>query len=395
MLFASRPTVESSIRQLLTKDGGVSIVQGARVERLLSEGHGSSARVIGVAYRDPETATVEELAADLVVDAAGRGSKILPWMKELGHEVDELTLDAKVSYSSRWYRWPEQTEAWWRWLTVFPDQNRNAPLEHQYLSSIFPIENEGFIAVMCGWGVPLPTDEDAFQEAASRTRSKEFGAMLAAAEPTTGVHHMKSGRNVWRRVDRLTHPPAGFLAVGDGVCAFNPIYAQGMSSAAMNGKILRGALADADPTSADLPRTFYARQAEFLAMPWALAMSRDGAYPHAVGTEALPDGWKRRILEKYSWSGFTFITNVAWAEPAVDEAFSRVFNLRESLGQFLRNPRVLLGIARYSLKALVGRTGVPRGIPLPASPSAQDHTRARYGSDFPPGMEPERDEVAA
>ncbi|MFE9645537.1 hypothetical protein ACFYO0_15805 [Streptomyces sp. NPDC006365] len=45
--------------------------------------------------------------------------------------------------------------------------------------------------------------------------------------------------NVRRRYDRAPHWPGGLLAVGDALCAFNPVYGQGITVAAPRALLLR------------------------------------------------------------------------------------------------------------------------------------------------------------
>lgn len=297
-------------------------------------------------------------------------------MGEFGCHVTEMTLDAKVSYSSRWYRWPAEA-LWYKWLTTFHDPDPRAPIEQQYLCSISPIEDNSFIAVMGSWGLDMPTDVDAFEAAARRTRTREFARILAASEPLTDVHHTRSTRNVWRRFDRLDDPPRRFLALGDSVCAFNPIYGQGMTCAATAALILRRLIADADLDTAALCTGFYAEQAEFLHGAWTLALTRDGGYPQATGTEALPDGWRKRMVRRTTWPVFQFVADACWQEPAVDLHMNRVFNLQETVQDVARNPRVLAGLARFGVNRMLRCTSLPAPIPPELPPPEADLTAVR------------------
>lgn len=50
----------------------------------------------------------EAVAADLVIDASGRSSRLGQWLAEAGWEAPrELVVDAKVGYATRIYRCPE------------------------------------------------------------------------------------------------------------------------------------------------------------------------------------------------------------------------------------------------------------------------------------------------
>lgn len=373
MLFASRPQFESAIRDLARRDPGITFIENAPVTGLSTAPAAFGSTLInGVTYADPGDRTIREMPADLVVDAGGRGSKCVKWMKELGIEIEERTLDARVSYSSRWYRWPAEDVSWWKWVTVLPSIAPDSTAEEQYLCSIFPIEDDSFIAVMGSWGLPMPTSTEEFELASRKTRAPEFARVLDASEPLTGVHRTKATRNVWRRFDRASALPAGYIAVGDAVCAFNPIYAQGMTCASTTGIILRDLLSHHDPTDRGFPSDFYERQAALLDLPWQLALTRDGAYGHATGTDVMPDGAKKALVSKYTWSGFQFISEAAFEDVVIKDHFDRVFNLHESLDELIRNPRVLWGLARYGVRKLLRRSRFPRLRPAHETPDPSD-----------------------
>ncbi|ORX05102.1 hypothetical protein AWC29_11610 [Mycobacterium triplex] len=374
--FASRPMIELTIREFVQKDSDIEVVEGARVADLMSDQDDEGPAITGVVYRDLDD-QMHELRADFVVDAGGRGSRAATWMKAFGQETEELTLDAKVSYSSRWYKWPTTNLPWYRFLTTFPDPNPDAPEPHQYLCSVFPIENDSFIAVMGSWGLSMPTDVAAYEAAARKTRTREFSRLLESSEPISAVHHTRSTRNVWRRFDRLETPPRGFIATGDAVCAFNPIYAQGMSCAATAAVIARRLFQDIDPSSAAFPKQFYAEQAVFLKGVWTLAFSRDAGYEHASGTEALPDGIRKRLIRKATWPVFHFVSQACWGDQVVNTHFDRVYNLQETVYELLRNPRVLFGLARYGVVSALGRSKIPPAVAPELPPPDTDYTHLR------------------
>ena len=160
----------------------------------------------------------------------------------------------------------------------------------------------------------------------------------------------RSTVNVWRRFDQVD-PLPGLVALGDSVCAFNPLYGQGMSAAAVSAMILHRQLGTDQPDS-ELPRRFFREQAEFLRIPWTLALLRDGAYDHATGTETPPPGWRRRLTRALSWPMFNLLSGAAREDPVVEAHFSRVYNIQQPLAEMLRNRRVLAGLAVYQAQAV-------------------------------------------
>ena len=75
---------------------------------------------------------------------------------------------------------------------------------------------------------------------------------------------------VRRRYEQLPTVPDGLLVLGDAACAFNPVYGQGMSVAAMCAGALRASVE---------PAAFFAAQAALLDAPWTLAVGADVAGP--------------------------------------------------------------------------------------------------------------------
>ncbi|SDW31262.1 Dehydrogenase (flavoprotein) [Amycolatopsis xylanica] len=363
MIYSSRILIERVLRDKVRELANVTIREGVTVTGLTTAG----GAVTGVELGS------EHLGADFVVDALGRGSSVGDWLVAAGWPKPEVqTLDAKVTYTSRWYDLPADRPAswWWRHLVIMPTLDKGEhPAEHEFLVNFFPIEGNRVIACMGSWGLEMPRTTDTFAESAARVRTPLFAAAMDRCEPTSEVHLTRSTGNKWRRYDRWKTPPRGLAFIGDSICAFNPFYAQGISSASASALLLREHLPAFDT------KRFLAAQRKLLAVPWRLAMARDQGYACAVGTETLPE-WQRRVVSALSGPAFSLIVGAAREDDVVDEHFAKVFNLDESLGDMMRNPRVLAGLLRYRVRAALGRHRVPFGFDPRAEPPAADYSPA-------------------
>jgi hypothetical protein len=102
-------------------------------------------------------------------------------------------------------------------------------------------------------------------------------------------------------------------------------------------------------------------------------MARDQGYECAVGTEKVPE-WRRRVLAAMSGPAFSLIVGAAREYEVVDEHFAKVFNMDESLGEMMRNPRVLAALVRYRIRTALGRQRIPFGFDPQAEPPATDYS---------------------
>ncbi|MFD0902986.1 FAD-dependent oxidoreductase [Actinomadura sediminis] len=378
MIYGSRVLIERVLRDKVRELPAIEIREGVTVTGLRATGGGTArGRVEGVEYR---TAGGEgRLAADLVVDALGRGSQVTGWLAAAGWPAPpEKTLDAKVTYASRWYDLPpadgRPESWWWKHLVVTPSQDRgDRPEEHEFLSNFFPIEGDRAIVCMGSWGIRMPRDTDAFEAAVDRVRATAFGRAARACTPTSEVHLTRSTGNKWRRFDLLDTPPAGLVCIGDSICAFNPFYAQGMSSAARSALILAELLRGRDALDPAFFRAFLDRQKASLDVPWMLAMARDQAYDFATGTEVAAP-WRRRLTARFSWPVFNAVNAASREDAYVERTFAEVFNLDKSLREMALDPRFWFGIVRYQVRRRLGRTVVPGGFDEKQDPPGTDFT---------------------
>jgi 2-polyprenyl-6-methoxyphenol hydroxylase-like FAD-dependent oxidoreductase len=202
-----------------------------------------------------------------------------------------------------------------------------------------------------------PTDEAGFLEFARSLRNPILYDAIRAAEPVGPVHGIRATSNRLRHYERLADRPEGFLVLGDAACAFNPVYAQGMTIACMGATALHETLAahrrrhpDGDPTG--LARRFQRRLAKINSAPWMLATGQDHRYP---ATEGAPPPRINALLDRY----LDRVVAHSTEDPTVRLALLETFNM-------LRPPTALF---RPSILARVLARPIPRRLE-PAQPAA-------------------------
>jgi 2-polyprenyl-6-methoxyphenol hydroxylase-like FAD-dependent oxidoreductase len=278
MLFASRLLIESVIRDRVKANPRVKIIEGTEVTGPMFV-PGACPRVTGVETRKLADDSGARIEADLTVDCSGRSSRASQWLGRHGYpEVELEVVDAQAGYSTCWYQMPpaDQRPAKWWWKGIFlnPSLTPKRP-EDYYFALILPIEGDRFLLTLASWGGrTLPADHESFAALCSKLRSPIVAEALAISKPISPIFHRRGMQNIWRHYEKWSGP-AGFVSMADAVCGFNPVYAQGMTSAAVCAQILGQVIAESDPAAADFPRTFFQRQAEFVRQPWALSVARD------------------------------------------------------------------------------------------------------------------------
>lgn len=101
----SRPHLEWQIRRRTLDIANVEIRQRSVREPHFDAG---AQQVTGVLVDSDDSADPEFVAADLVVDAAGRGTRLPVWLEKWGYQrVPEHVVDVGIGYASHQFRLPE------------------------------------------------------------------------------------------------------------------------------------------------------------------------------------------------------------------------------------------------------------------------------------------------
>jgi 2-polyprenyl-6-methoxyphenol hydroxylase-like FAD-dependent oxidoreductase len=268
MLSATRPLLESAVRTTVLSQTNISV---------------KCARATGLRYRDGAVTAVEFvdsagtalLAVDFVVDAMGRASRVSKWVSNAGFDrprLDRLALP--INYST----------------AIFDSSQASADLDVNAMMSIFSpgntvdgvaiasaakVENDQWMVCLIGCGPDRPGQTpDDFRATCTHLESC-FATVTAgqASRDVTTFHQMESRR---RHFTGLSNFPARLVSVGDAVASFNPVYGQGMSSAALHAACLSSYLSDTGEFDS-VARDFFALQHVVVDAAWDVSTTGDRA----------------------------------------------------------------------------------------------------------------------
>lgn len=309
LLSLSRPLLETCIRRRV----GAEVVGGVHVTGLSFR----DGVVDGVLTRDGR------VDADLVVDASGRSSKLPAWLGGAGISTPEPeVVDSGTGYATRLYTAPAGFPVVYAESLSAPDLPRGV--------AAMRVEGDRLMVTAQGaLGDHPPRDLDGYQEFLDSLRVP-ISEMLADAEPLTPVYlfaRTASRRNAFEDVPNW---PAGLVAVGDAVCAFNPVYGQGITVAVMEALLFRRHR----DFSAKGCRRFQRKIARTAKASWAMSSNADRNWVEAKRGGLL--GW---YLKKWQ-AGIVH-------DPDLFRRFVRVVHMVASPATLL-NPVVFRRLAKYS-----------------------------------------------
>jgi 2-polyprenyl-6-methoxyphenol hydroxylase-like FAD-dependent oxidoreductase len=368
----SRVLLEWHVRDRISKSPKVRIIPNTEVTGLLAtENH---ARVIGVQVRERgQEGRTATLHADLIVDASGRHSQAPQWLVELGYAAPPIeTINSNLRYASRFYARPEQFPADWQSIIV----NGRPPQTHGGL--ILSVDHERWHVTLAGMGgnVP-PLDEESFLQWARSIPDPGIYEALRVAQPLTPIRGYGTPKNHLRHFERMQRWPAGFIVTGDAVCAFNPVYGQGMTVSALDAMTLKHCLQEQQHSpGTGFEQHFQQQLARTVANIWLLATNQDLRFPgvRLSGARSRPG---LRFVHRY----MDLVLFSAVVDPEIAQTYFNVITLVQEPRALFRArlvARVLAVAGKRAGKRLLGKAEEP-GTAL--SPTALATLRARPASE--------------
>jgi 2-polyprenyl-6-methoxyphenol hydroxylase-like FAD-dependent oxidoreductase len=237
MLMTRRSTVDWVLQRAVLAEPGVTLRYGVHVTGLLAA-PGEPPQVTGVRTDHGD------LAADLVLDAAGRRSQIDHWLGEIGARPSATWwAECGLAYFSRHYRLRSTAT-----LPALPTTRLVAGLD-EFTIGIWGADNGTMQMAV----VPLAADRR-FRTltnphvftAVVRT-VPAYAAWLDVLDPISSVYPMAGLHNTLRHlVVDSTPVVTGLHAIGDSVCTTNPTLSRGLSLALLGTADLLDAIGKHD-----------------------------------------------------------------------------------------------------------------------------------------------------
>jgi 2-polyprenyl-6-methoxyphenol hydroxylase-like FAD-dependent oxidoreductase len=280
MLQPTRRYLEWYLRKRAQSLPNVEFVPQTMVTGLVTE----NAWATGVRVDALDTGEAAEIRGDLIVDVSGRGSRAPEWLAAAGYPApEETTVNARWGYATTYVKVPDGWDPGYGALYVGPTVSGEGPAASRG-AAMWP--QEGNLVVVTAQGCAAdypPGDMESFREYIDSFGAPEFGKLIDEYGAVAPVEAWRNTTNRMRDYVGLAARPEGFVAVGDAVAAFNPIYGQGMPMAAAGARALRDSIAahKSGGTSdlAGFAQMFHSALREVLMPCWEFSTSSDFNVP--------------------------------------------------------------------------------------------------------------------
>jgi 2-polyprenyl-6-methoxyphenol hydroxylase-like FAD-dependent oxidoreductase len=371
-----RTTFEWLLRSYVIRDPRIEIVCGTAVESLLAR-RGHPPRVRGV--RIGANGRSRTVAADLVVDATGRGSPAGDWLEAIGTgRPYEKRSPSAILYYTRFYRrrpgrdFPppgrEPTMADFGWIkyAIFPADNRSYSITfaaHLSLQRLKILQNPRAFETLVGAlpGIAAFVDPE-----------------LSEPMPVLGRDVLAMGglENCLRRfVDPRGEPLAtAFFVLGDAAYHTNPLYGRGTSQAFMHARLLGEALDAAAGDPAVAARLLDETAREEIEPFYYASVAADHVASRKVGAE--PTSWTLHFYDSFFDDGVLPATRV---DPLVFRTFVRVMNMMDIPERAFFRPEVVERVVAVWLRGQRFRRRLAPTVPDRDATLAAMETAAHLG----------------
>ncbi len=272
----SRGLLEYLVRRRTTAIPNLRFESGVPVRALTHRDH----RVYGLSCE--HSSGSQAIEADLVLDAGGRGSQAPRWLASMGFPAPpESVITVDFAYTSAKFAKPAGYDE-------EPMLLAGGRPPHQVSGGgLFEIEDNTWHVSLAGrFGDYPPTDETGFMAFAKALPSPRIYDLIKGAKRVSDITHHRFPTSIQRHYEWMPSFPDGFLIIGDALCSFNPVYGQGMSSAALQVRALQEVLRArviSDAGLDGLSAAFLPKAADVISAPWILAANFDFAYPKTKG----------------------------------------------------------------------------------------------------------------
>lgn len=284
--YCTRTLLEHRLRTRVATIPNVKIIDCTNATPVFEHGAAEGVRVQRVGQSEEQTKT-KSIAADLVIDASGRGSGIDAMLQRAGFDrvpVEEIV--TRLGYVSAVFDRPIRTDDW-KVLLCLP----RLPAEKR-MAVVSPIEGQRWMVTAGAWFGQEP--EPTYEELQSYLRTlpvPDLHEALQGATPHGPPRRYRMPGGKRRHFDRLSRWPDRFLAIGDCVCSINPLFSQGMSASALQVEAMEDAI---DQSCAEIQR----RLCRAVERPWEQAAAIERQFEEVGTPSSLVAGIRQRYFDR-------------------------------------------------------------------------------------------------
>ncbi|AEV71055.1 hypothetical protein MycrhN_0415 [Mycolicibacterium rhodesiae NBB3] len=323
----SRPMLEWQIRRRVLAIENVDVVHTSVTEPVYDAARG---RVTGVLLDSDEM-----VPADLVVDAAGRGTRLPVWLEKWGYpRPQEDTVDVGIAYASQRVKIPDG---------LLAEKVVVAGASHEQRVGVGALFYEDGVWNVTTFGIAKaepPQDFAQICAVADEILPAHFSSALRQGTPLGEMAFHKYPTSRWRRYDKLDRFPDGIFPFGDAVVSFNPTFGQGMTMTAIQAGNLRKVVESGAP---DVAKRLAKSTAKTTYPVWMMTVIGDLALHDATTTDETPR-WYKPV-----GSLFDQFLGAAETDPVLAEWFLRRFSLLDSL-YMVPSARLVGRTIRHNMK---------------------------------------------
>jgi len=342
LLFSRRTTLELILRRYAAKLPGVTFVSDVGVRGLLLRR--DQGRLVAEGLKVERGGALEDMKADIVVDATGRNTSFPEWLRAQGATVREESSPCGILYYTRHYKLRDGQDE--------PPRNNaiQGGADLGYIKfGVFIADNRHFSVTLA-----VPEIETDLRMAVVRPEIFDAACMAmpgaarwvdpARSEPVSRVYSMGELHNVWRHYLKDGEPQVlNFFALGDAAIRTNPLYGRGCSLGVVGAHLLRAALDAGDDPVARAKK--YDRDMSEAMRPYfdsmvSLDLNAIRRAEHARNPNYRP-GYRARLARSFAEDG---LMPAQRADIEVSRAMSRIFHMLDEPTAFMKRPALMARI---------------------------------------------------
>ncbi|MGH3756281.1 NAD(P)/FAD-dependent oxidoreductase [Actinophytocola sp.] len=287
-----RPVFEYFVRERVQQIPNVVFVEQHDILGLATTADNS--RVTGARVQARSESTEKVIEADLVVDATGRGSRTPVWLEQLGYaKPREERKKIDLVYVTQHFKLRPGADPFNGDVAINQIAHPAAPRGNVF----FKVEGGRLELTTYGLlGDHPPTDQAGLYAWLKSLPAKDVYETLRYADPVDEPVAFRFPTTLRRHYQDLDRFPEGLLVTGDAITCFNPVYAQGMSVAALCAMTMRQHLHSG---AAPVPQDYFRDLArDAIDAPWEMTNTVDLSFPGVKGERPLKVRFGNWFLKK-------------------------------------------------------------------------------------------------